>query len=106
MSVGFANVLLNVFAVCVKVYFGKQVGGLSVRYWSSHVLMPVLLVFLVVLLFGGVCVFSMKPSLLRIIVTCVAVEFSLLPLTWLFVLRGEERSVCFSRIQRVLEGLK
>ena len=102
VGVGFASIILNVLAVCVKVYFGKRVGGLSVWHWFSQVLTPVILTFSCALFCGGIITHCFNPCFSRIIVTGVVVELVLFSLSWIFVLRTDERLFCLSKIRKML----
>ena len=106
VGVGLAWIGVVFLSCLVKIYFGRKIAGLSIRYWFGHVFVPFLIVFAASLVAGLAPRLLLDPSLFRIIVTGIAVEFALLPLSWRFVFQEPERAYCKEKFFRIVDKFR
>lgn len=92
VGAGLAFVCINICVVGVKLYFGRCVAGLSIRHWLRRIFLPILGAFLVSFVAGRCLMLLLAPSIVRVVLTTLTIEFVLVPLVWFFVLQNTERT--------------
>lgn len=87
--------MLITLTICAwgRVWFGRQLVGLSVRYWAVHVVLPVFILGIICALLGILPRFIIGDSLLRIVFTTFLCELVLMLGAWLGVLDDVERAI-------------
>lgn len=98
LSVGLASVASVLLLDCVHLWYGRKIGGLSIRRWLLSVLFPFCSVATVVFAVGCFVRSTFEPSLVRVVLTTSSVESVYLPLVWFFVLKREERQYLIRRV--------
>ncbi len=78
-------------ACCSDVWIARTRIGLSVRYWFIRIIIPLGVVCVIVCAVGFVPRYFMPPSILRVVATTLITFVGLIPLSWYFVLNGDER---------------
>ena len=91
VSVGLGIVVCSVYTIGIKLYWGRRICGLSIRYWLWHIMLPVLFVVVVAAAVACVPRILMAESFLRVLLTVLVSESVFLPLTWRYVLEAPER---------------
>lgn len=88
-------------------YLSRSLAHLSCRYWVKRVLLPLIVVMLTGLLSGLVVRTIMEPSLVRICVTTLLVNTSMLLVAWLCLFDRDERAYCCAKfgVAKVLHKL-
>lgn len=99
VGVGYALVFGKVIASGVRLWFGQTVGGLLVRRWLVHVLVPLAVTSVLAWAAGCAVVVLKSRSLERAVLTTFVVECIFLPLCWMVVLTQEERSSLLSHVK-------
>lgn len=99
LGIGYALIAGKILASLVRLWFGRALGGLSVRYWLAHILLPLATASLVAVAAGAAVVSLMPQSFMRIVLTTLAVECLFVPLCWLIVLTKEEQGAVLVRIR-------
>lgn len=87
----------------VRLWLGQTFVGFSFRYWFRRVFCPLLILSLSVLVGGCIPRMLMSASLVRVIVTTSICLLIFMPMIWLVVLDGSERSALrnkFSLLER------
>lgn len=97
-------------AVCVtnvgRVWFGRKLVGISVRYWGCHIFIPLIVITVLLLGVGLISRLMLPFGLVRIMVTTMIVEVVLLPASWFWILDVEERAYVQLRVLKLLGRLK
>lgn len=106
LGVGLSFVLARVVAIAVKLYFGRELAGLSVRYWVGKVLLPIVGAGAASLLVGSIVVNFCTPSFLRVVLTMIVVETTFCVLVWLLVINENEKSLLMKKIACGLEWFR
>lgn len=96
-SIGWAMVITIVFCIAGRVWFARGLVGMSARYWTEKVCLPLLGTIALALIIGSVPRLFMEQTFLRVCVTTTMVELFLLPIAWLFVLDSSERAFLTSK---------
>ena len=104
LGVGLALVLSSILLDGVHLWYGRKIGGLSVRLWIRRVAIPLLSVTSLSSLPGFFVCRLFQPSFLRVILTTIAVEVVLLPLVWFLVLRKDERAALVNCVLARMKG--
>lgn len=97
-SIGMTMAVCRFGSALVKLYYGKTKAGLSVLRWFREVFIPIVLVMLCSLLTGALPRVLMVPSFLRIVLTTVACEMALLPLSWFLLLKQTDRVMILKKL--------
>lgn len=98
-GVGIGFIVLYFFSNMYKLLLARLQCGLSIREWFFAVLLPVLSVVFVSLALGLIPELFMKKSFLRLVITTTLSNFTLLLLTWNFILTSQERQKFFEFIK-------
>lgn len=99
VGVAYAWIAAISIAGLIKLYFARHLCGISGTYWFRRIVLPLTLVSLIALSVGAAPRFLMAPSLMRVVMTTCAVEMTLLPLLWVFVLSQEEKTLVLSKLK-------
>ncbi len=102
LGVGLAMVVTSFLLDGVHLWYGRAVGGLSIRRWIRRVAFPILVVTFLSGLVGFLAQQLFEPSVVRVMITTITVETVYLPLVWFFVLMQDERSAVICRLKRAL----
>ena len=100
-SIGVALFSMTAISAIGRVWFARKLAGMSMRIWVAKIVLPIGIVAAIAL---GACFMSrlmMPPTLLRLCITGVVAEITLLPLAWGVVLQKEEREYVTERIAQV-----
>ncbi len=97
--VGVAMCLSVAANTATRVFFARMLVGMSARYWLLRILLPITLLISFCGAVGFLPRFWLSPSLLRICLTTLVVEISLIPLVWYFVLDRDEQIFLISKFK-------
>ena len=100
LSVGAARIITKLFEVCVRLYFGRSLAGLSPRYWLKKVVIPIALVTSCSLVIGLLPRFFFEQTFLRCVITIIAVEVVIFPMIWFVVLEETEKSYLIAQVRK------
>lgn len=95
LSVGIALIVTIVVISWVRIVMAKRLLGISPLYWLRRILMPITLIGLATGIVGYLPQTIMQQSFIRVVVTTILSELTLMPLAWLCVLDTDER--CYAR---------
>lgn len=102
-SVGYGLIVGYVYAAGIKLFFGRKLCGLSVRYWIGHVALPLGVAGVLPVVLGfGVRQWLDQPFL-RIVVVATIAECAFAGVTWFFVFDEEEKNVVVRIVRKVLQ---
>lgn len=101
-SIGVAMVITTFANTVSRVYFARKLVGMSIRYWVTRIVLPIVFVVVCALPAGYVPRIVFERSFLRICVTTLSVELIFLPLVYLVVLSVEERLFVQKKIKHIL----
>lgn len=96
-SVGYAAVIVAALVSCVILYFARRLFKCSIRTWIVRIIIPGGLLCLVASAVGFSTRFLMDPSFVRVVVTTVLSECTLLGASWLIFLSDDERRMVRER---------
>ena len=102
VSVGVAMVITMAICAWGRVWFARNLVGMSARYWLFKIMIPMGIVVGVVGTVGFMLRFAMASGLIRILATTIVCEVLLLPLAWFVLLDSSERIYLTNRIGRLL----
>ena len=102
-AVGWAMVGTMCFNAVGRAWFARRLVGMSSRYWLQRIVAPVIFVTIICAIVGYFPQIFMQPSFVRICITTVFVEISLLPLIWYVLLDESERIYLLSKLRRLDE---
>ena len=103
VSVGYAFVLVTVVCTCGRVYFAQRLVGMRMKYWACKIAIPLMLLILASSAVGYLPHLFMGRGFLRIVLTTIIVEMSLLPLAWALLFDCDERIYVLEHIVFVLK---
>jgi hypothetical protein len=92
LSVGIALIVTIVVISWVRVVMAKRLLGISPLYWLRRIFLPISLIGLASGIVGYLPQTIMQQSFMRICVTTILSELTLMPLAWFYVLDVDERS--------------
>ena len=92
-SIGYASILSAILLTAGRVHFARRITGMSAEHWMKHIFFPIVLLCLTSVVLGSIPRFFLENSLVRIFVTLMLSDMTLLVLAWSFLLNKEER--CF-----------
>ena len=95
----------RVIVVLMRLYMGCKLSGMSPSYWIKKVLFPIG-VAAVVTATTGMLTRPMSPSFLRVLLTTLVCEITLLPISWFLILSDFERAMVLKRVSLLLEKIK
>ena len=104
VSIGWTMVLTMMMCSWGRVWFARQLVGMSARYWLFRIMIPTAIVSLVAGGFGYFARFVMNPNLLRVGLTTLFYELIFLPLAWFLLLDSTEREYISMRVKRFVES--
>lgn len=99
-GVGWAMLLTITFAALGRVYLARTLVGMSSVYWLKRVVLPILALTLLSGALGCLPHLALAPSFLRVLLTTLLSELSLVPLAWFLVLDSSERTFLKSKFCR------
>ena len=99
ISIGVACIITKLFEVCVRLYFGRLLAGLSFLHWIKAVLMPITVLTICSCVVGMFPRFFLSQSFLRCVITTIAVEVVMLPMVWWVILVEAERSYVIAQVR-------
>lgn len=102
LAVGIGFIVCRFISLIVRLYFGRKLCGISIRYWSLHLILPLLCVSVVALFAGAIVVGLMEARLYRVVVTTFSVEMVFIPLVWFIVLEEGDRMLIKSKILKII----
>ena len=100
-AIGFSIVITGVGNTISRVWFSRQLIGMSAKKWLFETIVPIASVSLICLLCGFVVTRVMTPSAFRVVVTTIIIELVFIPLVWMFVLSGNERAFSKNLLKRI-----
>lgn len=106
VSIGFAMVLTMMMCACGRVWFARNLVGMSVRYWLEKIILPVFCIILCTGVAGFSVHFLLQAGLSRIVFTTFICEILLFPLSWFWLMDVSERQYLRGRVRKVLEKSK
>ena len=77
----------------VKLFCARRTGGMSIRFWISHVLVPVVIVIGITMAIGTIPRLLFPQTFLRLVLTTSVCEVVFIPLVWKFALGDADRSL-------------
>ena len=83
--IGYANIIMMSITL-VRALFARAILGISILHWALHIVIPVLSVSCTCAFLGYCTRFVLPDSFLRVILTGVIIDVSLMFLTWFFIL--------------------
>lgn len=92
-SVGWGMIFSKIFRTGVNLFYGRKLGGLSVREWGIKIALPLWAISCLVLIVGKASTNLFTPGLCRVILVTVIMEAVFIPLVWFFVLDCESRGL-------------
>ena len=98
-GVGVALIMTAVLIVAVRLYFGRTVGTMPVKYWVQKILFPFLGASLVSYFAGRLLSLSIPPSPMRVFFATCLIEIIFLPLAWRFAMDKSEREYLVCRLK-------
>ena len=98
VGVGVALILGRVYALCVKIYYGRKMAEISFSEWVFKVFVPILFFCLMVFLCGCLPRWVFPESILRVGLTSLTCLIVSLPVAWFVVLRKEDRIVIANKV--------
>ena len=99
-SVGWALLLTWAFLVYGRLFFARHILQMSIRAWTSRVMMPILVSIFITSVAGVLPRFILDETLIRVCATTIVTEAVLVPLLWFIVLDREERDFVLVRMRR------
>ncbi len=91
-SVAYGLIIAYIYTTIIKQYFGRKYCGLSVRYWTIRVMIPLIVTAFISVLIGYLPRLFLRATFLRIVITTILSESVMLILTWIWVFEKEERN--------------
>lgn len=91
LSVGLAVISCSFYTVIVKLYYGRENCGLSIRYWIFHIAIPSLVVVLCSLSAGFMVRYFLSATFLRVVVTTLVCECVIFALSWVLLCDADEK---------------
>lgn len=92
-AVGWSMILAKILRTGVNLYYGRKLGGLSIRQWLGRITLPLVGVSCVVLIVGTASTYMFTPGLSRICIVTAIMELLFIPLVWFFALDYESRDL-------------
>ncbi len=84
--------ILTMFIVSIgRVWFARKLTGLSMKYWVIKIIFPLMTISIISIGLGWLPHYWMTQNFLRIIITTLIVNLTLLTLTWRFLLSKDEK---------------
>ncbi len=101
-SVGCAMMLTTALCAWGRVWFSRELVGMSARYWLFRIFFPLILLTGVAGAAGLLPRLFMNASFWRVCITTLITEFALLPLAWSCILNREERTYIANKWQSMV----
>jgi hypothetical protein len=105
-------VAVSTVAFCLHAFlravFAKWLLKMSIKKWFFGIIMPVSIAVAVSVFMGYLPTFvwSLPPSLARVVVSTLFVEATFLPMTWFFVLDNSERMFVLTKLKAISTRIK
>ena len=97
-SIGWALMITMIACALGRVWFARSIVGLSARYWTFRVVLPVLLTTCVSGA-GAYCIrLLMAESVLRVLITTIVYACVFMPMIWFVVFDAAEREFVYVRV--------
>lgn len=98
LGIGFGYVISAIVCVFIRLYYGRKVGTMSIRFWIQGIFFPLLLCSILAVVPGILVTCFMSPSFIRVVLTTLSIEIVLLPLVWFFIFDLEEKELVRNKI--------
>lgn len=98
VAAGMAGLCSRFPLVLCRLYFARRLAGISVRYWTMHVAVPIMVVIMGATLVGGLPRFILPQSFWRVVVTTIVSECAIFPLIWFVAFSATDRLYVKERI--------
>ena len=98
--IGVAMVITMLLCSIGRVWFARNIVGMSTRIWLLEGVLPVSFVVAITVLIGAMPKFFLQPSFVRVCLTSILSTGVYIPLVCLCVLSVEERAFLLSRLRR------
>ncbi len=105
-SIGISLVICRCICSIGRVYFARNLVGMSVCYWLKKVCIPIVLLTILCLGIGFLPNFFFRQSFYRICTTTILVESVLLPCAWFLVLDTSEKMYIKTRIVAIFSKVR
>ena len=100
-AIGAAYVVVMLIYVVARALLSVPLAKLSVREWLTSVVFPIAIVLGLTLIAGSLPHMFMNPTLFRIVVTSFITVAVLVSMSWVFVLKTEERNFLLEKAKRL-----
>lgn len=78
----------------VRLFFGRDLLGIQIKYWVKEIFVPIIVLILVTYIIGLIIVLVVKePSFMRLCMTTVVSLISMGVMTWFFLFNHKERNM-------------
>lgn len=85
-SVGWGMILAKTIRMGVNLFYGRKLGGLSIRKWATTITLPLAGISILVLIVGKSSTYLFAPGIFRIVTVTAIMETLFVPLVWCFAL--------------------
>ena len=92
-AVGWGMILAKILRMGVNLFYGRKLGGLSIRKWAQKIALPLVGISCIVLIAGEACTYMFTPGLFRVCIVTIIMELLFIPLVWAFTLDVESRNL-------------
>ena len=90
-AVGWGMILAKILRMGVNLYYGRRLGGLSIRKWAHKIALPLVGISCIVLMAGKVSTAMFAPGLFRVCIITAIMELLYVPSVWFFALDSGSR---------------
>lgn len=102
-SVGIAFILSYMSLTISRVYYSRKLCNMSVRYWLSRIVMPIVFLCAVVVATGLGVRKVLEPSFIRLCATTITTTVMFCCMIWLCVLTNTEKEKCRGKVLGMLK---
>lgn len=100
-GIGLSFVLIYTIMTVERVVFAQYICGMSIRYWTLHIVLPLCLTMFCAMVVGAFVIAIMPPCFIRVCVTSAASLLVLLGTSWFLVCNCEERVFLVNGSKRI-----
>ncbi len=100
LGIGLSFVIAYALMTVVRVIFARKLCQMPVDFWLRSVVVPIMITMIVSFAMGGVIVWHMEQSFVRIVITTLSVNISLAIVGWIMVLDEDERTYIMRKFQQ------
>lgn len=101
VGVGMALIAAAVIVAIVRLYYGRNVGTMPVRYWIVNIFFPFLAASFLSYLIGLVLKHSLVPCFWRLCIVTLVMEGVFLPICWWLAMDYDERNYLTARLRQL-----